>query len=142
MSMFGNKKDENLTPEEILAQYDKGIGRTTGVLAKLWRLILSDLKIGPMAYEQLMQKYLRRKRNTTTTPTKRISDKGNINKNVFKDNITLDLFLKAMDVIGVTNIKFTVEIEREGHEKKSSHSITISGVSNFIKPRKPRQPGK
>lgn len=98
-------------PREILNEPDKGMGRATGVLARLFRLILVENRIDIPRWSRLMDRYLDDPRNGIPRNGKdRSSARGNLNKELRRETMTWKVFRKALQFLGPVSIRFEVHL--------------------------------
>lgn len=81
----------------MLQSPDKGASEASGVLAKLWRLILAERNITPLAWNELMKRYLNDPRNGIPADVReRSSARGNLHKELKRPRMTWKVFLKGL----------------------------------------------
>lgn len=100
----------------------RGIG---GILAGLWRQVLHDLNLPPNRIDNLCNEFIARARkNLVDTRVANYFNKGNLRRELEKPKMTMKVFIKALKILGVINLKIAIELtHRSG--KKSIHSKSI-----------------
>lgn len=96
----------------MLQANDKGASEASGVLAKLWRLILADRKISPLTWNELMKRYLNDPRNGIPADVReRSSARGNLHKELKRPRMTWKVFLKGLRFLNPPyGMEFTVKL--------------------------------
>lgn len=96
---------------EILLLDDRGTSTASDAPSKLFRSILYDLKIDRMLWDRLMRDFLTHPRSgVENTPTKRSSERSNLNRALAKDRVTWKMFRKALQVVHPTNVSYQLEL--------------------------------
>lgn len=111
--------------KEMLDDPKRSINETTHTLARLWRVILSDTKVQPHTWDWLMREYLRNPHFSQARTSKdRSSERGNLNRELSRPELTWNTFMKGMDLLHPYSVRFIAEITwREGTEP-TQHSVT------------------
>lgn len=135
MSLFNKSSRKNGNPEEVLSTIDKRVHDSKDVLTRLWRVILIDIRMSPMPFYNLLDKFLEK---VNMSAREKMTERGNLKKLLFKDNMTMNTFLKALVVISVKSIKITIDLEME-NGKKTSHSVSADNLASLLRDRKPRR---
>lgn len=132
--------------DKILSDKNKGQDSTEaspgGVLARLWRQILFDLRISSLKWHSLIGDYinsLRKKElgnpstqsldeNENRSPTN-ISLRGTLNKEMAGPSLTYKTFLKGLSILGAIKIKMSIEITW-ANKNKTTHSLNVNLVTD------------
>lgn len=94
----------------ILSLDDKGVGEAENAPAKLFRGVLLDAKIDRQAWDRLMRRYVTDPKNgIPNNPTKRSSERSNLNRALSKQKITWRTFRKAMSMLKPRHIVYEVD---------------------------------
>lgn len=110
---------------KLLNSQDKGASEATGVLSKLFRRILFDIGMRPMTWDRKMEEYLNSPRNGgSRNSRKRSSDRGNLNKELRKADMTWANFLKGIAFLNPIKIRFEVHCTWE-NKKTTIHGINV-----------------
>jgi hypothetical protein len=105
-----NEKNKNIY--SLLNSSDKKENEARNVLSKLFRRICRECNILPSRYDMLMKKYLDDPRNKIPKEgKKRSSDRNNLNKELARDDMTYNTFLKALRLLAPERVKLTVSLE-------------------------------
>lgn len=112
----------------LLEKEDKGLSEARDILSYLHRTVLVDLDIGLNSYERLVNKYQQQCNDPKF-------DKGNFVKSVVNDEMTMNSLLQALEVIGVSDMKLTIELTRKNKEP-TVHSIEVNNISSFTQRRR------
>lgn len=109
---------------EILNDKYKGALTTRDVLARLYRVILTDLGITVGKWDNLMMKYLDDPNNNIPQTGKvRSTERGNMHKKLFADSLSFRTFLAGLKFLGALKITFTVQLH--WGRKSTEHSINL-----------------
>lgn len=97
--------------QDLLNDPDKRVREARGVLTVLWRQLLFVLSIDGWRWDKLMRKYLADPRNGIQNNSRdRSSARGNLNKELKKDDMSWRVFLKALRFLDTVRVVFTVKI--------------------------------
>lgn len=97
--------------QDMLNSDDKRVAEARGVLSKLWRQLLMVLDIDGWKWDRLMRIYLTDPRNGIQNNSRdRSSARGNLNKELKRDDMTWRVFLKALNFLDPIRVVFTVRI--------------------------------
>ena len=111
MAKENNRKQSAM--HRLLDDPEKQIHMTYGVhgaLAKLWRRMLSDLRINGFRFSVLMDKYLRDPKNhVPNNKSDRTSNRGNFNKEFSHPQMSWKVFCKGMKFLLVDDMEITVK---------------------------------
>lgn len=96
---------------KILSLDDRGVPEARDAPAKLFRGILFDLSIERMTWDRLMRDFLTNPRSgIPDNPTKRSSERSNLNRALAKPNITWKMFRKAIQVLNPKGVSYELAI--------------------------------
>ena len=110
--------------KEMLNSEDKQRRQARGVLARLFRQILLDVKMTPLMWNNLMIKYLNDPENgIANTGRERSSARGNLNKELHRPNMTWKVFLKGIRFLRPMKVRFEV------HHTMPSGRTSVHGVN-------------
>jgi hypothetical protein len=119
----------------ILTAPDKEIKKTfgaNGVLSRLFRKILWDLKIGPNRFGTLLQDYILNPLNGVPNNKKdQTSARGNLAKEFSKPQMTWKVFMKAMRFLQVWRIEFVVKLHHRGPGEKTTIHSTVVDLADY-----------
>lgn len=113
----------------MLSTVDKGASDAKGILSRLLRLIMINYDVGPATYERFLASYLKRHGLNS-------SERGNFNKALLRDSMTINNFIKSLDFLGVRKIKITVELTRVREKHATVHSLEVDNIATLIKKRR------
>lgn len=115
--------DQNHNKRDLMEDPEKGVSQATNPLAKLWRLMLRELKVNPWRWKQLMELHVEDPRSgVPSTPKDRSSARGNLNKELRKPKITWGTFVKGVLLLNPVKVRF------ETHMTWSNGKTTVHGV--------------
>lgn len=97
---------------QLLKLGDYGRGRVKDALAGLFRTVLADLEVTPMEWERRVNKYLDVVEKENQSGSSRSTLKGNITKELSKDEIAWKVFCKTFMVLGMDRVVFEIELKR------------------------------
>lgn len=112
----------------MLRRDDKGISEAEGILSRLLRIIMFDKDITMMRYSSLMKRWLESDVHTKD----RLFERGNLNKEIYKPNMTLNGFIKALVFLRVRWFTITIKIGWEDADEPTEHSVTITDPNSFV----------
>lgn len=116
----------------LLRSDDKGIEEATGILSCLVRIIMIDRDINGMRYSALMRKWLAKNANHVTDL---LSERENMNKDIYKPNMTWNSFLKVLSFFRVKGFRITVQLKWH-NDDASEHYLDVPNIEDFISRRK------
>lgn len=126
--MFKKKSEMEI----VMALPDRGINKAkgvSGVLTRMWRQMLADHALTLEQIDNLITSYIYNPRNGVPNNRRdQISARGNLTKEIFKEQMSWKVFCKALRVLGV--IKFEISIKAYYYDGKTS--IHVSKPVNFI----------
>jgi len=131
------EKSSSLKIRRLINSRDKGSGQTSNVIAKLFRVILIELDITLDKFTILKSKWLNDPNNhIRNTRTAKSTASSNLVKDIIKDTMSIDVFLKMMSLLKVESISFSVSIKRKGHLRPTEHTVMIDDLPGYISTRK------
>lgn len=131
------EKSSSLKIRRLINSRDKGSGQTSNVIAKLFRVMLIELDITLDKFTILKSKWLNDPNNhIRNTRTAKSTASSNLVKDIIKDTMTVDVFLKMMSLLKVESISFSVSIKRKGHLRPTEHTVMIDDLPGYISTRK------
>lgn len=97
--------------QDLLNDPDKRVGEARGVLSVLWRQLLVVREIDGWRWDKLMRDFLADPRNGIQNNSRdRSSARGNLNKELKRDDMTWRVFLKALNFLNPVRVVFSVKI--------------------------------
>lgn len=97
-----------------------------GILAALFRRILSQIGMNGMRWSALMNDYLRDPQNGIPDNSRdQTSSRGNLMKELAKDTMTWLVFLKALRFLQAIEVEFIVRIRWKVTKRVTEHSATL-----------------
>lgn len=113
----------------MLQSDDKMVSKTfgvTGVLARLWRIILMDLEINVNTWMQLMVEYVRDRDNRVPNNKRdQSSVQGNLIKELTKSSMSWKIFCKGLRFIRVTKFELSLTLHFR-NKRVSNHVVTVN----------------
>lgn len=98
-------------------------GRVGSILARFFRIILTDLKIDAERYNSLMQRYIQRA-HQNQNPVVQMEARARLSKDLMKDEMTWKTWIKGvMGFLSVIRIDFTVRLHHSTG-RITSHTTT------------------
>ncbi len=95
--------------QDMLNTDDKRVGEARGHLSKIFRQFLVALDIDGWKWDRFMRIYLTNPRNGIPNNSRdRSSARGNLNKELKRDDMTWRVFMKAMEFLDPVKVTFTV----------------------------------
>lgn len=113
----------------LLKASDKGIHSAKGLLSKLFRIMLFNYNITPTIYERFLTGYLKRHKLP-------VSERGNFNKAILRDIMTINTFIKSLDFLGITSIKITIEAKRMRDTDITIHTLEVDNIQTLLRSRR------
>ena len=102
------------TMNNILTAPDKHQSKTyggNGVLSRLWRLILLDLRVGPVEFGNMLHEYITNPINGVAGNRKaQISHRGNLTKEFARPQMTWKVFIKGLRFLNILKVRITLEL--------------------------------
>jgi hypothetical protein len=133
MAEENKEKSSSLKIQRLINSKDKGSSATRNVIAKLFRIILVDNDITLDKFTSLKTKWLNDPNNhVRNTRTARSTASSNLIKDILKNTMTIDVFLKMMSLLKVESIAFSVTIKRKNYSKPTEHSVVIEDLPGYI----------
>jgi hypothetical protein len=95
----------------ILSLDDRGVSEARNAPAKLFRSILCELHIDRLTWDRLMRNFLTDPRSgIPNNPTKRSSERSNLNRALSKETVTWKMFRKALRVLNPANVEYQLDL--------------------------------
>lgn len=145
--MANNRRSRNALTT-ILHTPNRDIHNTNmNPLARLVRVVFADLNIKPNRFHMMLNKYLDDPMNGFHTPEKRSSERGNIQKELAKPNITWKTVVKLVRVLNPKRIRLSLEFDwHDGKttrhvvqtEVRAGHDIDIMGIITNVNNKVPK----
>lgn len=111
---------------DMLERRDKGLRDSRGVLTHLFRQILFQMNITPFAWDKKMKDYLHNPSNRIPQNSKdKSSARGNLNKELRRDKMSWNVFMKALRFLGPIKIHFEVHLFWAGRKDPTIHRVEI-----------------
>ncbi|WP_257292753.1 hypothetical protein [Endozoicomonas sp. ONNA1] len=131
--MMGSKKKKH--DSKILAllkRSDKGINTAKNTFTELFRVMLRDLKIGPITWSKNMKSFLDDPRNSIPKGKIRSWTKGNLGRQMAHDRFTIKVFQKALFFLKVEKVQFNLYLKRCGDTTQHSSILTLNDIRHEI----------
>ena len=108
-------------PDKLMYE-TKGVG---GILAKLWRVVLFDLKVSDTRFEHLCMNYVANARkNLQDSRVANFFNRGNLRRELAKPTMTWKVLIKGLKVLEFGSMELSVKLtHRSG--KVSIHSVIV-----------------
>ena len=104
---YGTQDLDPLT--QMLLDQNKMVYSATGILSKLFRLLLKDLNITPSHWNKLLNAYLDNPKNQVPPDSKsRSTARGNLRKELKKPDMTVWNFIKAIRFLNPLSFTLTI----------------------------------
>lgn len=101
---------------DLLGHESKQIDKARDVPSQLFRKILYDLRFGMKRWNECMNTYLRDPHNRITQNSRDMSSaRGNLAKELVRDRMTWNVFMKALRFLNPLKVKLRLEIEWRTH---------------------------
>lgn len=103
-----------------------------GFLASLWRKILFDLRMSPAKWDEMVVLYLERTEgisrhnNSKEANYQRGKVKNALNTELFQDSMTLNTFMRGMQVLDFDVANFTVTASKYNKELDTTVQATLN----------------
>lgn len=132
---MATRKKNGLT--EMLEDPQKQLTKTygvNGILARLFRTMLRDRKIGGYKFALLMNQFLSDPRNKIPDNKKdQTSNRGNLNKEFQKGEMTWKVFFKALRLMRVVKFEITLHaVYENGDESWHEVPVDINAMNNML----------
>lgn len=99
---------------EILQDPDKKIDDARDVLSKAFRTLLRESRFSMIDWNNNMPRYLKDRRNCIPQNSKDMSSaRGNLSKELSRDSMTWNVFMKGIAFMNPKSVKITFEVEFE-----------------------------
>lgn len=130
-TMQERRRTINPTINDVVEAEDKLINEAKNPLTKLLRKIFYELNIGPKSLSVQMNDYLDNPHNGIGLTRKdRYNHRGNLMKELGGDNISFNVFMKGLKVIGVIDVEFVARLKRRnrrlGEIVVTEHSLYVN----------------
>lgn len=103
---YGNNNDSDL-----LNDPNKRVGEARGVLCTLWRQLMVARDVDGWRWDKYMRAFLMDPRNGIQDNSRdRSSARGNLNKELKRDDMTWRVFLKALNFLAPWRVVFSVKV--------------------------------
>jgi hypothetical protein len=116
---------------DLLTSSDRGIGKTSGIsgiLSRLFRIMIRDLHITPTRWRVLMDDYVAAQMQhfseEQNNKRDRASIRGNMNKEFLRSRMTWKTFCKAMMFFQIRRFKIIIIAEHE-NGRITEHSAVV-----------------
>lgn len=125
-------QDSEATRISHLFDYDdRRVGSATGILSRIWRIMLAELNINNDNYPMLMTRYLDKRLKPGNKNVRAVNTlRGNLNRQLAMPNMSFNVFLRALRVLRVDWLRIDITIGRGG--KKTQHSIEVTDFEVFM----------
>lgn len=111
--------------QKFLSSHDKQVHDARSVLSRLFRIILADLKVGPLLWNRLMMRYLNDPRNNIPNNSKdRSSSRGNLSKELRRAKMTWKVFEKGIRFLGPKWMRVTIDLGWESG-RVTTHRVIV-----------------
>lgn len=111
--------------ETMINHPNKKAEEATGLLSKMYRKILSDIGMNSSMWNKLMLKYLDNPQNRVPRSARgRSSVRGNLNKELAKEDMTWANFEKGLRFLNPIRCEFSVKLHF-GNGRKTDHTFII-----------------
>lgn len=115
---------EQQNVQQLLNDPNKGIDKAENLLSKWFRTILYDLNIGIKSFNNNLKDYLHDPNNgIEDNATARNNHRGNLMKEIASQNMSWNVFQKALRVIRVVRFELVINIQRAGSDKITQHVV-------------------
>ena len=123
--------------EPILADMKKKQHETSstagGILSRLWRLVMSDLKISPMKFNELITSYLR-VIHPGDNHVSANNARGSYNKKLAGKELSWKTFLEGLRIMGAYKVEISLKLTKiDGHESIHSLVTMLSSEEDVAK---------
>lgn len=119
---------------DILNDSEAAIGQARGMLAKLYRIVLRDLNVNIYDFERYMSSWLDNPINNIPKYGKeRSSERGNVIKEVERENMTWRVFIKHIRFMKIKHMH--IQISLTGADDKvtvHNYGVKVSNVNEDI----------
>lgn len=108
----------------VIAKKNCGVHEATGVLARLWRGIMSDIEMNQDKMHGMLTRWVNDPYNGIPNDNRvKSTERGNLVKELAQPDITWKVFLKGIRVLAPMSVKF------EMHFRWSKLSVTVHGFT-------------
>lgn len=123
-----NNEGKDTQIQGMLRAEDKGISEASGILSRMLRIIMWERDTTPLSYSVLMRKWLEQLTDVNDV----ISERGNMNKEMYKPNMTFHSFIKALVFHRVKRFKIIIEAEWLDDNSVTVTEVDVPNPSDFI----------
>lgn len=118
--------EARISPMDDLLKGDKfNILKGSGVLSRLWRLTLLELKVGPLRWHSNLEDYIDKCRELY--PDENYSNAvGNLGKALAKETITWDVLCKGISILRLNEPSMVLKLQRGGEVKTVKTDIKFT----------------
>jgi hypothetical protein len=114
---------EKISPLDIPIQG----ANPSATLAKLYRQALAAYNIEISSFNQLLERFLTRRRIAGGVSRDRSSDRGNLRKELLKDNMTFKSLCKGLDLITIRKVEIVINMVDANKKKRSVRQVINFG---------------
>lgn len=120
---------KNSRPAEKISPLEIPIEGVTpsAILAKLYRLALNGYGIEINRFNYLLEQFLTSHRQIGSALRDRSSDRGNLRKELLKDNMTFKSLCKGLDLITVRKVEIILNMVDAKRQKRSVRQVINFG---------------
>lgn len=127
---MANQKKRRSALSEMLYAPVRDMDARMNPLAKLVRTIFADLNIRPNRFYMMLNQYLNDPMNGFSTPKEKASERGNIQKELTKKQITFKTLVKLIRVLNARRAGLTLTLEWHDGQV-TQHHINTNNMSSF-----------
>lgn len=124
-----NKRKQRNALTDILYTPKKDMDRPMNPLARMVRVIFSDLNVRPPKFYMMLNQWLNDPQNGFNQPEKRSSERGNLQKELAKNSITWKTLSKLISVLNPKRVKLVLVFEWHD-DSITSHEVVSTVVSS------------
>lgn len=128
-----NFRHRNFTPQNppSYKNWLEGASGVRGILARLWRKILIEKPIGIAVMEKNLTAYVNRsKRSITDHRVSKHLTRGHLRRQLEKGTMTIKVFNKGLQVIGVKRVRYMVELTHaDGRTTWHEETVDLGSIS-------------
>jgi ribosome maturation protein Sdo1 len=111
---------------------NQSASNSEGILAGIFREIRK--KIPAMFFAQCIDVYINKRGKYNASIKERASARGNIKKELEKDEMSWKVFIKALEIIGARKIEMTFKITGgNGHVDEYTKTVHIAPMSPIVR---------
>lgn len=99
-----------------------------GLLSFLWRTILKERQIWLPQFDLFVAQYIQKARKMQSSPKiANYFNRSNIFREMSRSTMTFKVFVKAMQLIGISRLKITIELEGRGKTTIHTAAMQLNG---------------